>query len=40
MYLNGYSYTEIANKHNITNKKVDNNIQSIKRKLRTVLKGE
>lgn len=40
MYLNGYSYTEIANKQNITNKKVDNNIQSIKRKLRTVLKGE
>ena len=40
MYLNGYSYTEIANKHNITNKKVDNDIQAIKRKLRILLKGE
>ena len=40
MYLNGYSYTEIANNYNITNKKVDNHIQAIKRKLRTVLKGE
>lgn len=40
MYLNGYSYSEIALKHEITNKKVDNNIQAIKRKLKTLLKGE
>ncbi len=40
MYLNGYSYTEIATKFNISNKKVDNNIQAIKRKLRTLLEGE
>lgn len=40
MYLNGYSYSEIASKYDITNKKVDNNIQSIKRKLKVVLKGE
>ncbi len=40
MYLNGYSYSEIAKTYNITNKNVDNNIQSIKRKLRIVLKGE
>ncbi len=40
MYLNGYSYSEIAGNYNITNKKVDNNIQSIKRKLKTLLKGE
>ena len=40
MYLNGYSYTEMAQKYNITNKKVDNNIQAIKRKLRVILKGE
>lgn len=40
MYLNGYSYSEIATKYNITNKKVDNNIQAIKRKLRLTLKGE
>ena len=40
MYLNGYSYSEIASKFNISNKKVDNNIQAIKRKLRTLLKGE
>jgi len=40
MYLNGYSYNEIALKHNITTKKVDNNIQAIKRKLKIVLKGE
>ena len=40
MYLNGYSYSEIAGKYNITNKKVDNNIQAIKRKLRILLKGE
>lgn len=40
MYLNGYSYSEISGQHNITNKDVDNNIQSIKRKLRVLLKGE
>ena len=40
MYLNGYSYSEIATRHNITNKNVDNHIQSIKRKLRILLKGE
>lgn len=40
MYLNGYSYVEIATKYNISNKKVDNNIQAIKRKLRILLKGE
>ncbi len=40
MYLNGYSYVEIAKKHNTTNKKVDNNIQAIKRKIKTLLKGE
>lgn len=40
MYLNGYSYTEIANKHKLTKKNVDNNIQAIKRKLRILLKGE
>lgn len=40
MYLNGYTYNEIAQCHNITSKNVDNNIQSIKRKLREVLKGK
>ena len=40
MYLNGYSYGEIAVKHCITSKKVDNNIQAIKRKLKDLLKGE
>jgi len=40
MYLNGYSYTEMAQKYDISNKKVDNNIQAIKRKLRVLLKGE
>lgn len=40
MYLNGYSYSEIATTHNISNKKVDNNIQAIKRKLKVLLKGE
>ena len=40
MYLNGYSYSEIASKHAITNKKVDNNIQAIKRKLKILFKGE
>lgn len=40
MYLNGYSYNEIASSYDITYKNVDNSIQSIKRKLRTLLKGE
>lgn len=40
MYLNGYSYSEIAKVLDATNKSIDNNIQSIKRKLRVVLKGE
>ena len=40
MYLNGYSYSEIALKHSITTKKVDNNIQAIKRKLKILFKGE
>ena len=40
MYLNGYSYAEIANQYNIATKKVDNNIQAIKRKLKMILKGE
>ncbi|MFQ6724511.1 MAG: sigma-70 family RNA polymerase sigma factor [Clostridia bacterium] len=40
MYLNGYSYNEIASNYNISSKKVDNNIQSIKRKLRGLLKGD
>jgi len=40
MYLNGYTYTEMAIKHNVTNKKIDNDIQSIKRKLKVLLKGE
>lgn len=40
MYLSGYSYTEIAQKLNITNKNVDNSIQAIKRKLKDLLKGE
>ena len=40
MYLNGYSYTEIAKRFDISNKKVDNNIQALKRKLRILFKGE
>ncbi|MBQ8522698.1 MAG: sigma-70 family RNA polymerase sigma factor [Clostridia bacterium] len=40
LYLNGYSYGEIAQRYNITSKKVDNNIQAIKRKLRILFKGE
>lgn len=40
MYLNGYSYSEMAQKYDTTNKKVDNDIQAIKRKLRVLLKGE
>ena len=39
MYLNGYSYSEMAVKHGITNKNIDNHIQAIKRKLRALLKG-
>ena len=40
MYLNGYSYGEIAKTNNVTSKKVDNVIQAIKRKLKLLLKGE
>lgn len=40
MYLNGYSYSEIAKVNNISNKNVDNQIQAIKRKLKVLLKGE
>lgn len=40
MYLNGYSYSEIAKTNDITTKKVDNIIQAIKRKLKILLKGE
>ena len=40
MYLNGYSYVEMAKKHGVTSKKIDNDIQSIKRKLKIILKGE
>ena len=40
MYLNGYSYNEMATKYNTTTKKIDNDIQAIKRKLRVLLKGE
>lgn len=40
MYLNGYSYSEMAKKYCITLKKVDNDIQAIKRKLKVLLKGE
>ena len=40
MYLNGYSYAEIAERYEMPNKKVDNNIQAIKRKLKILLKGE
>lgn len=40
MYLNGYSYSEIAGQFGVTNKNVDNQIQAIKRKLRVILKGE
>lgn len=39
MYLNGYSYNEMAQKYNISTKKVDNDIQAIKRKLKIMLKG-
>ena len=40
MYLNGYTYGQMAQMRRITTKKVDNNIQAIKRKLRDLLKGE
>lgn len=36
MFLNGYSYNEIATKINRNIKFVDNNIQSIKKKLKTL----
>lgn len=34
LYLNGYSYTEIAQATDTTSKKVDNTIQTIKKKLK------
>ena len=34
LYLNGYSYNEIANISNLTVKKIDNTIQTIKKKLK------
>ena len=40
MYLHGYTYVQMAQRYNITTKKVDNNIQAIKRKLRDMLKGD
>ena len=40
MYLNGYTYCQMAQKYGITTKKVDNDIQAIKRKLRDLLKGD
>lgn len=40
MYLNGYTYGQMAQRYGITTKKVDNNIQAIKRKLRDLLKGD
>lgn len=39
MFLNGDTYEHIANANNSTIKKIDNTIQAIKRKLRTI-KGE
>ena len=39
MFINGESYSSIANKTGLTNKKVDNTLQAIKKKLRTI-KGE
>ncbi len=35
-FLNGDSYTSIAEKNNITNKQVDNMLQAIKKKIRTL----
>lgn len=40
MYLNGFTYSEIAEQFNVSNKNIDNQIQAIKKKLRVVLKGE
>ena len=39
MFINGESYSNIASKTNLTNKKVDNILQAIKKKLKTI-KGE
>ena len=39
MFINGESYTTIAENMNITNKNVDNMLQAIKKKLRTI-KGD
>ena len=39
MFLNGDTYEHMANANNTTIKKIDNTIQAIKRKLRTI-KGE
>lgn len=39
MFINGESYSSIANKTGLTSKKVDNTLQAIKKKLRTI-KGE
>lgn len=39
LFLNGESYSNIANKLNITTKQVDNMLQTIKKKLKTI-KGE
>ena len=39
MFINGASYFEIAKNTNLTTKKVDNTLQAIKKKLKTI-KGE
>jgi DNA-binding CsgD family transcriptional regulator len=39
MFINGASYGEIAAFTNLTTKKVDNTLQAIKKKLKTI-KGE
>ena len=39
LFINGASYGEIANVTNLTTKKVDNTLQAIKKKLKTI-KGE
>ena len=39
LFINGASYSEIATKTNLTTKKVDNTLQAIKKKLKTI-KGE
>lgn len=36
MFLNGKSYAEMAGKFNTTTKQIDNNLQAIKRKLKTI----